>query len=284
MLGHFGWPGGAVEADAVDVHRIQYGCGAADVGADQHGAGGLDGDLHKNRNVLAAFLAARNLAAVDGRLDGQQVLVGLKQKAVDTAVDQATRLLGVALFENVVAGVAEAGELGTGPHRAEHVTRLLRRAVFVGQAARDGGGVAIELVSALDQVELGEHHLVGAEGVGFDAIRASLKVRPVHLFDEIRPGGDKDLRTVLQAHEILLDVPVLGLNERACAAVTQQHALRKAFEEGRSGGHGVSWVAWPCHGRPLWAGHRAACGGRGADFSPARHFCRLGTRPRNHRQ
>ena len=62
MLGHFLRAGGAVEADQRHVERVHHGGGGGDVGADQQGAGGLDGDLHEDRRV-GAGLAARAILA-----------------------------------------------------------------------------------------------------------------------------------------------------------------------------------------------------------------------------
>ena len=53
VLAHLGGAGGAVQADHVDAERLERGERGADLGADQHRAGGLDGHLHEHRQVDA---------------------------------------------------------------------------------------------------------------------------------------------------------------------------------------------------------------------------------------
>ncbi len=62
----------------------------------------------------------RLLAAVDRGFGLQEVLAGLDEEGVGSAVDEALGLQGEGLLEVVVAGVAEARELGARPHRAQH--------------------------------------------------------------------------------------------------------------------------------------------------------------------
>ena len=45
VLAHLGRAGGAVQADRVDAQRLERGQRSADLRAEEHGAGGLDGDL-----------------------------------------------------------------------------------------------------------------------------------------------------------------------------------------------------------------------------------------------
>ena len=79
MLGHLLGAGGAVEAHDRHAQRVDDGGGGRDVGADQHGAGGLDGDLDHQRQLAAA--ADEGVpAAVDRGLDLQRVLAGLDQQ------------------------------------------------------------------------------------------------------------------------------------------------------------------------------------------------------------
>jgi hypothetical protein len=108
MLGHLLGAGGAVQADDRDVERADDGRGGADVGADQHGAGGLDGDLNHERKVLAC-LAHRPLGAVHGRLHLERVLAGLAQDDVGAAGDQPRRLDGERVLERAISDVTERG-------------------------------------------------------------------------------------------------------------------------------------------------------------------------------
>ena len=91
MLAHLRRAGGAVQADHVDAERLQRGQRRADLRAEQHRAGGLDGDLGEDRHVHAGG-GHRALGADDRGLGLQQVLRGLDQQRVDPAVDQAAAL------------------------------------------------------------------------------------------------------------------------------------------------------------------------------------------------
>ena len=51
VLGHLGRAGRAVQADDVGLHRLERGERGADLGADEHAAGGLDRDLHHQRDL-----------------------------------------------------------------------------------------------------------------------------------------------------------------------------------------------------------------------------------------
>ncbi|MGX1121635.1 hypothetical protein RKD37_006998 [Streptomyces ambofaciens] len=53
VLAHLGRAGGAVQADHVDAEGFQRGERGADLGAQEHGAGGLDGHGHDDRDVQA---------------------------------------------------------------------------------------------------------------------------------------------------------------------------------------------------------------------------------------
>ena len=81
MLGHLLGTGGAVEPHDRNVERIDDRRGRGDVGADQHGAGGLDRDLDHQRQ-LAATSDEGMAAAVDRGLDLQRILAGLDQQGV----------------------------------------------------------------------------------------------------------------------------------------------------------------------------------------------------------
>ena len=60
VLGHLGRAGRAVHADHVGLHRFERGERGADLGADEHPAGGLHGHLHHQREQHARrFIAAR---------------------------------------------------------------------------------------------------------------------------------------------------------------------------------------------------------------------------------
>ena len=86
VLAHLGGPGGAVQPDEVDAERLQRGERGADLGAEQHRAGGLDGDLRHDRHP-PALGGHRPAHAQDGRLGLQEVLAGLDDDRVGAARD-----------------------------------------------------------------------------------------------------------------------------------------------------------------------------------------------------
>ena len=49
VFAHLSWPGGAVQSDHVDAEGLQGGTGRSDLGTEQHGASGFDGDVDENR-------------------------------------------------------------------------------------------------------------------------------------------------------------------------------------------------------------------------------------------
>ena len=100
------------------AQRIDDRGGGGDVGADQHGAGGLDRDLDHERQ-LAAAADEGVAAAVDRGLDLQRVLAGLDQQRVRAAGDQPLGLDGEGGLQLAVGDVAEARQLGAGADGAD---------------------------------------------------------------------------------------------------------------------------------------------------------------------
>ena len=101
VLAHLVGPGGAVEADDVGAQRVDRRQGGADLGAGQHAAGQLDGDLDLERDLTA--LGGHGPAGGDhGRLEPEQVVLGLDDQEVDAALEQAVHL--------DLVGVAQIGE------------------------------------------------------------------------------------------------------------------------------------------------------------------------------
>ena len=119
VLGHLARTGGAVEPDHRHVERLDHRRRGGDVGADQQCAGRLDRDLDEDRRVLARVVA-RALGAVDRGLDLQRVLAGLDDDRIDPAGDQPGALRGERVLERLVGDVAERGQAGPRPDRAEH--------------------------------------------------------------------------------------------------------------------------------------------------------------------
>ena len=79
--------GGAVEADHVHVKWLEGGERSADLGSEQHGAGGFERDLHGDGQTLAGLRHGIEDAHQHG-FGLKQVLTGLGQKDIHTAFDQ----------------------------------------------------------------------------------------------------------------------------------------------------------------------------------------------------
>jgi hypothetical protein len=80
VLAHLGRAGRAVHADHVDAERLEGGQRGADLRAEQHRAGQLDGHLRDQRDRLPGG-GHRAAGADHRRLDLQQVLGGLDETA-----------------------------------------------------------------------------------------------------------------------------------------------------------------------------------------------------------
>ena len=91
--------------------------GGADLGAGQHAAGELDGDLRLDRH-LAPDGGHGPAGADHRRLEAEQVELGLDEEQVDAALEQAGGLDLVGVAQLGEADLAERGELGAGPDRA----------------------------------------------------------------------------------------------------------------------------------------------------------------------
>ncbi len=229
VLGHLLRPGGAVQADDRHVQRLDDDLRRGDVGADQHGAGGLDGDLGHDRQ-LPAGLAHRDPGAVDRGFQLQRVLAGLAQDHVGAACDQAGRLDLEGLLQALIADVAERGQAGAGADRADHETRATA-AGLLDRLVRQHGGDAVDLERLVGEVELAERDRRAAEAVGLDRIGAGREIAAMDRAHQVGPAQVQDLGAVLVAPEIVLDREIAALDLGAHGAVEQQHLVLEGGEE-----------------------------------------------------
>lgn len=239
VFAHLGGAGGAVQADHVDAERLQRGERGADLGAQQHGAGGLDGHGADQRDGDAERLH-RAPGADDGGLGLEEVLGGLDEQGVSPAGDQALGVDLVGVADRRVVDVAEGGQLGAGAHGSEDPALLSAlRGVLVGDLAGDPGAGLRQLEVAFGDVVLGECREVRTEGVGLDAVHAHREVRVVHRAHDVGAGGVQDLVAALQLLEVL-HRRVLRLEHRSHGSVGDDHAGRECLSEGVGPGLGVS--------------------------------------------
>ena len=222
--------GGAVEADDVDLERLERGQDRRDVGAEQHLAAvgqQRDGGLDRDR---AAGGLERLAGAEDRGLDLEDVLRGLDDDQVDAALEQALGLLGEDLDELAEADLAEGRVVGGG-QVAGRADRAGDEAVLADRLAGDLGGLAVDLERVLAEAPLLELEARGLEGVGLDDLGAGLDHRLVDALDDV--GAVEDERLVAAAGELVvaLEVEVELLERGAHAAVEDDHAVAGGGEE-----------------------------------------------------
>ena len=196
------------------------GDGSGDVGADQHGAGGLDGHLDHDRQLLALGLE-RHLGTVDRGLDLERVLAGLDQERVDPALDQRTGLDRHRTLDVAIGDVAQGRQLGPGTDGAHHEALALTGAEALDGASGETRRLDIDLEGTVLEVELAQRDRRAAEGVGLDGIGTGQQVVAVDLRHQVRPRQVQDLRAVLLPPEIPIDRQIAALDLRAHATVEE---------------------------------------------------------------
>ncbi len=125
-LEHLCRTGRAVEADHVDVHRLERAQRGPDLGSREHRSGQLDGHLCLQGN-LPPHRLHRPASGVDGRLGLEEVEDRLDEDEVDAALEERGDLLLVRIAQVGVADLAEGRELGAGSDAAGDPPRALGR-------------------------------------------------------------------------------------------------------------------------------------------------------------
>ena len=230
MLRHLLWPGSAIDAKHRHIESMDDRGRSADIGADQQRARGLDGDLHRDRQIPRR-LDQRPACAVDCSLDLQHVLHGLDDDAVDTAVDKPAGLDGKRLLKAVVIDLAEGCEARARADRAEHEVLAAVKGTVGDGLASDFRGAAVEHRRLFGEIKLGERQRRAAETVGQQDIGACEQVIAVVIADDLRAGAVEHLGTVLTAVVIAHNVQVERLHVATHAAIEQQHTLGQGVEE-----------------------------------------------------
>ena len=190
--------GGAVEADHVDLHRVEHGERGADLGARQHAPGQLDRHLGLQGHV-APERDHGAPGAVDGGLDREQVELRLDQQQVDAALEQAERLLLVRVTELGVGDVPERGELGARAHGAGDPAGALGRRELVPHRTGEVGRPPGQVACLVGQPVLGQHHGGRPEGVGLDDVAARLVEGAVDLGHQVGVASRRATRCTPRA-------------------------------------------------------------------------------------
>ena len=220
---------GAVEADHVQRVADERGERRADLGAEEHGAGALDGHLHHEGEV-APGLSPVLQHAHHGGLGLQDVLARLDEERVGAALEEAGRLLVVVGAQRVEIDVAEGGQFGAGAHGADDVAGALGRGELLGHLTGQGGRAVVQVVGAVGDAILRQHHAVGAEGIGLDGIAAGGQVGGMDAPDDVRPRLHEDLAAPLQAG-VVLQRRIVRVNGCAHRAVENENAFAKRLAE-----------------------------------------------------
>ena len=180
---HLDGTGGAIHADHVGSHRVQRAQCRADLGAEQHPAGELDGHLHLDR-----YLASRVLhgapASLDRRLGLEHVVDRLDQEEIDSAVEQPTRDYLVGVPQVLEAHLAERRQLRAWTEAPGNIALPVWGRVAAGDLFRQTGGGAGQFLGAIRDLVLGEHDGQRPERVRLDDVDPDLEKRPVQLLDD----------------------------------------------------------------------------------------------------
>ena len=232
VLPHLGRTRGAVHPDQVDPERLEGGERGADLRAEQHRSGQLDGDLRDHRHG-AAGCGHGALRSHHRGLDLQEVLRRLDEHGVDAALDHRRALLLVGVTQQGVRRVTQRGKLGAGPDRADHPARPVGGRPGVCRLAGDPGTRQCRLGDPVGDAVLVEGGPVRPEGIGLDRVAADLEVGVVDGTDDVWTAGVENLVAALVPFEVLLDGQVVGLQHRAHGAVGDNDALTKGVQQAR---------------------------------------------------
>ena len=114
VLAHLGGSRGAVQADHINAQRLKRGARSPDLGAEQHGAGGLDGDVDEDWQVHPEFFPGTFRRYHSG-LGLEEILAGLNLHGVDSAHDHRLHLALVGIADTGEGDVPQARQLRAWP-------------------------------------------------------------------------------------------------------------------------------------------------------------------------
>ena len=229
-IAHVLGPGGAVEADDVDLERGQGRQHRGDVGAEQHlAAVGQQRDRSLNRQRASAG-GERLADAEDRRLDLENVLSGLDDDQVAAARDQALGLLGEDLDQVTKRDRAEGRVVGC-RQKSGRPDRAGDEALGTGCLARDLGGLGVDLERVLTEAPLVELQPRRLKGVRLEHLGPGLEHRLVNAGDHVGPVEHERFVALAGQPPVVLGAEVELLQRRAHAAVEDDHALARCGEE-----------------------------------------------------
>ena len=258
-LAHLGRARGAVEPDDVGAHGVEGGERGADLGAREHAARELDGDLDLQRHAPAGRDHGA-LGRVDGGLGLEEVVDGLDEDEVDAAGDERGRLFLVGVAQARGRGSGPGWGTGAGAEVARHPAGPSvagGRGGLVGGLAGQAGRGQVDLLDAVLEAVLGQDDPEGPEGVGLDHVAADVEEGPVDGLHHVGPVQDHGLAAALEGGPAVVlgaqvgelqagahgavedhDPGPGGLEVGGAALVHGQGAVRQHRRRSRVGVHG----------------------------------------------
>ncbi len=193
---------GAVDPEGGHAGEVRDGHdGGHRVRTQQHPPVAVEGHLHEQRN-----LAPRLGHGVPGRKDRdlglQRVLAGFDLHEVHAAFQEARDLVAIAREHLVVGDLPQRRKARPRAHRTRHEPGAIGHRDLVGGLPGQVRGHAGQFAGAGFLSVLAKDDRVGAEGIGFDDIRAGREVGPVDVQDHVGTGHDEDLVEALVAVEV----------------------------------------------------------------------------------
>ena len=224
--------GRAVEADDVDLERLERRQGRADVGPEQHLSalrqqrhGALDRDRPAGRGE-------RLTRAEHRRLQLQHVLRRLDDDQVDAALDQSRRLLGEHLSQLPEADLAERRVIGGG-QKAGGADRAGDERPLAGCAPGDLRGADVDLPRVIVETPLAELEPRCLERVGLQHLGAGLDHRCVYTLDHVRAVEHERLVAAAREAVVVLEAEVELLKGRAHSTVEHDGSLTSRRQDSR---------------------------------------------------
>ena len=195
-------PGRAVQSQDIDIKRFQRSQRRPDLGAQQHRSGFLQCHLHRNWQTLAR-LPHRFQHAHGRDLRLQQILAGLDQQNIHSALDQRRRLLLIRGCHRIEADVSQRRQLRRRPHRSRHKSWPLFRRKLLRNFPRQLRRLHVDLEHAVGKLKLRQHNARPTKGVGLDNVAAHLEEVGVDLTNNVRPAQHQHFAAILLAPVIV---------------------------------------------------------------------------------
>ena len=115
VLAHFGRTRRTVQTDHVNTEWLDCGKCGANLRTHQHGSGGFDSYLDKNRKSRSSFQNC-HAATIDRSFGLKEVLRCFDQEGIRTTLYEPNGLLLESVSQKRIVNVTQAWKLGSRPH------------------------------------------------------------------------------------------------------------------------------------------------------------------------